>query len=346
MFIDLQICTNKMKALFLQKYGLIIRKNLQFLDKELGKPSENDLVIEVFAAGLNPVDYKIIYGMAIIIMRPTRPFPIGFDLSGVVIGKGGNVKDFNVGDAVYAKVPWEQMGTIATQIIVRSDMVALKPKNINFEEAAGIPLVGCTVVDSFKVAEIKEGTSVLIHAGSGGIGSFAIQYAKYLGAYVYTTTSTSNVEWVKKLGADCVIDYTKEDYRKIVRNVDVVYDTLGGSYTGKALKVVRNGGKIISIAGHHDDATLKKVGVAKVFRFLFWVKGSILLFRMRRKNVFYKHVWSYPNQTTLNYIRDLVEAEKIKPIVDQVFPFEDAVNALVYLQKNRAKGKVIVSMKQ
>ncbi|MEY3198990.1 MAG: hypothetical protein RJA13_948 [Bacteroidota bacterium] len=131
-----------------------------------------------------------------------------------------------------------------------------------------------------------------------------------------------------------------------MQNVDVVYDTLGGSYTGNALKVVRNGGKIISIAGHHDDATLKKVGVAKIFRFLFWVKGSILLFRMQRKNVFYKHVWSYPNQTTLNYIRDLVEAEKIKPIVDQVFPFEDAVNALVYLQKKRAKGKVIVSMKQ
>jgi NADPH:quinone reductase-like Zn-dependent oxidoreductase len=256
------------------------------------------------------------------------------------------VQDFTIGDAVYAKVPWEQMGTIATQISVRSDMVALKPKNINFEEAAGIPLVGCTVVDSFKIAEIKEGTSVLIYGGSGGIGSFAIQYAKFLGAYVYTTTSTSNVEWVKKLGADCVIDYKKEDFRKRVQNVDVVYDTLGGSYTSKALKVVRNGGKIISIAGHHDDATLKKVGVAKIFRFLFWVKGSILLFRMQRKNVFYKHVWSYPNQTTLNYIRDLVEAEKIKPIVDQVFPFEDAVNALVYLQKKRAKGKVIVSMKQ
>ena len=211
-----------MKALFLQKYGLFIRRNLQFLEKELAKPGENDLLIEVFAAGLNPVDYKIIYGMALAFTRPKRPFPLGFDLSGVVIGKGENVQDFTIGDAVYAKVPWEQMGTIATQISVRSDMVALKPKNINFEEAAGIPLVGCTVVDSFKVAEIKEGTSVLIYAGSGGIGSFAIQYAKYLGAYVYTTTSTSNVEWVKKLGADCVIDYKKEDYKKIVQNVDVV----------------------------------------------------------------------------------------------------------------------------
>jgi len=284
--------------------------------------------------------------MAIIIMRPPRPFPLGFDLSGIVIGKGKNVQDFTLGDAVYAKVPWHQMGTISTEISVQSDMVALKPKNINFNEAAGIPLVGCTVVDSFKVAGIRQGTTILIHGGSGGIGTFAIQYAKYLGAYVYTTTSTSNVEWVKKLGADCVIDYKKEDYKEIVQNVDVVYDTLGGSYTSNALKVVRNGGKIISIVGHHDDETLKKVGVAKIFRFMFRVKNSILLFRMQRKNVFYKHVWSYPNQTTLNYIRELVEAGKIIPVVDKVFPFEDAVNALSYLQKKRAKGKVIVSMKQ
>jgi NADPH:quinone reductase-like Zn-dependent oxidoreductase len=335
-----------MKALFLLKYGLFIRKNLVFLEKELGKLGENDLLIEVYAAGLNPVDYKIIYGMAIIIMRPPRPFPLGFDLSGIVIGKGKNVQDFTLGDAVYAKVPWHQMGTISTEISVQSDMVALKPKNINFNEAAGIPLVGCTVVDSFKVAGIRQGTTILIHGGSGGIGTFAIQYAKYLGAYVYTTTSTSNVEWVKKLGADCVIDYKKEDYKEIVQNVDVVYDTLGGSYTSNALKVVRNGGKIISIVGHHDDETLKKVGVAKIFRFMFRVKNSILLFRMQRKNVFYKHVWSYPNQTTLNYIRELVEAGKIIPVVDKVFPFEDAVNALSYLQKKRAKGKVIVSMKQ
>ena len=335
----------KMKGLFLTKYGLLIHKNIAFLEKKLNEPGENDVVIEVNAAGLNPVDYKIIYGMGTIIMRPRRPFPLGFDLSGVVIGKGKNVRDFSIGDAVYSKVPWDQMGAIATHTIVRSDMVALKPTNLNFIEAAGIPLVGCTVVDSFKVADVKKGTSIFIHGGSGGIGTFAIQYAKYLGAYVYTTTSTSNVEWVKKLGADHVIDYKKEDYRKIIQNVDVVYDTVGGSAARKALKVVKNGGKIISIAGHHDDETLKKIGVNALIRFLFRIKGSILLFRMQQKNVFYKHVWSYPNQNTLNDIRELIEMGKIIPVVDRVFPFEEAINALKYLRKGRAKGKVIVSIK-
>jgi NADPH:quinone reductase-like Zn-dependent oxidoreductase len=333
------------RGLFLTNYGLSIHKNLAFIEKQLNPPGENDVVIEVHAAGLNPVDYKIIYGMGTIIMRPSRPFPLGFDLSGIIIGKGVNVRDFNIGDAVYSKVPWNQMGTISTHIIVQSDMVALKPNNINFIEAAGIPLVGCTVFDSFKVAGIKKGTTLLIHGGSGGIGSFAIQYAKYLGAYVYTTTSTQNVEWVKKLGADRVIDYKKEDFRKIIPPIDVVYDTIGGSTARKGLKVVKNGGKIITIAGHHDDETLKKIGVHSLIRFLFRLKGFTLLFRMKRKNVFYKHVWSYPNQSTLNNIRELIETGEIKPIVDKVFPFEEAINGLRYLQKGRAKGKVIISVK-
>lgn len=331
-----------MKALCLTSYGLFIRKNLKFIEIEIKSPGPSDLLIKVYAAGLNPIDYKIIYGMARIVKSPTRPFALGFDLSGVVIGKGEKVTEFQIGDEVYSKVPWEQMGTIATEILVKSNMVALKPKNLTFSEAAGIPLVGCTVVESFKIAGVKKGTKILIHGGSGGIGSFAIQYAKHLGAFVYTTTSTSNVKWVKQLGADIVIDYKKEDYRDIVKDADVVYDTLGGKYTGNALKVVKRGGKIISIAGHHDSETLAKLGIAKIFQILFKIKGFILMYRMRQKNVFYKHVWSYPDKETLNYIRELIEIGKIKAIVDREFPFDRAVEAVSYLQTNRAKGKVIV----
>ena len=335
-----------MKALFLKRYGLNIRKNVEILEKEIGKLASDDLLIDVYSSGLNPVDYKIIYGLALVVMKPKRPFPLGFDLAGIVVKKGDGVTDFEIGDEVYSKVPWDQMGTISEKIVVRSSMVALKPKNTTFAEASGIPLVGCTVLDSFEVAEIGKGTSILIHAGSGGIGTFAIQYAKYLGAYVYTTTSTKNVEWVKKLGADVVIDYQKQDYRKIIKDVDVVYDTLGGKYTRQALTVVKKGGKIISIAGHHDDATLKKVGVAKFYRILFQIKGSLLMYRMKRKRIFYKHVWSYPNKKNLNYIRSLVEDGKVKPVNDKEFPFEKAAEALKYISTNRAKGKVTVTIQR
>ena len=335
-----------MKALFLTGYGFNIKKNVKILDKEISKPCADELMIEVYSSGLNPIDYKIIYGLAWIIMNPKRPFALGFDLSGIVVEKGAKVSDFEIGDEVYSKVPWEQMGTITEKIIVSSNMVALKPKNISFAQAAGIPLVGCTVLDSFEVAKIGKESKILIHAGSGGIGTFAIQYAKYLGAFVYTTTSTENVDWVKALGADIVIDYKKEDYRKIVKNVDVVYDTLGGKHTRHGLTVVKKGGKIISIAGHHDDATLEKVGISKFYRKLFQLKGSFLMYKMKRKGVFYKHVWSYPNKKSLNYIRSLIEGGKIKPVNDKAFPFEKSVEALKYLSRKRSKGKVTITIKE
>ncbi|MFD1552497.1 NADP-dependent oxidoreductase [Putridiphycobacter roseus] len=335
-----------MKALFLTRYGLSINKNVKFFEREIDDPKRDEVRIETYAAGLNPIDQKIIFGLALIIMKPKRPFPLGFDLAGIVVKKGDAVTDLNIGDKVYSKVPWDQMGTISEQILVRANMVALKPKNTTFAAAAGLPLVACTVLDSFQVANIKKGSKILIHAGSGGIGTFAIQYAKYLGAYVYTTTSTKNVALVKSLGADVVIDYKKQDYRKIVKDLDVVYDTLGRKYTRQALSVIKKGGKIISIAGHHDDATLKKVGISKFFRILFQIKGSILMYRMKRKGVFYKHVWSYPNKKKLNYIRVLIESEKIKPVNDKEFPFEKAAEALAYLRTNRAKGKVTIKIKE
>lgn len=334
-----------MKALCLNGYGRNLRKNIEFLDIEVKKTGPTDLLIEIRAAGLNPVDYKLIHGVARIIYRPKRPYPLGFDLSGVVVGKGEEVSDFEIGDEVYSKVTWEQMGTIASHLVVRSDMVALKPSNISFEEAAGIPLVGTTVFDSFRIGKVKKGTRILIHAGSGGIGTFAIQYAKYLGAYVYTTTSTENVEWVKALGADCVIDYKTEDYRTIVKDIDVVYDTLGRKYLREAISVVKKGGAIISIAGHFDNETLEELGLSKFIMPFNSIKGSVLMYRMRRKNIFYKYVFSKANQELLNEITALIEQGEIKPINDLVFDFDQVIEALIYVKNGRSKGKVVVKIK-
>ncbi|MEZ4849764.1 MAG: NADP-dependent oxidoreductase [Bacteroidia bacterium] len=334
-----------MKGLFLTGYGFRIRRKLKFLEKEIADPGPDDVLIEICAAGLNPVDFKFIYGMALIIIQPKLPYVLGFDLAGKIIAKGEQVTGFQVGDEVYSKVPWDQMGTITEKIVVRENMIALKPRNLTFEEAAGIPLVGCTVWDSFNVGEVKKGTRLLIIGASGGIGTIAIQYAKYLGAYVIALTSTKNVEFVRSLGADEVIDYKKEDFRKVVKEIDVVFDTVGGKYPRQSLRVVKKGEKIISIAGHHDNETLKQVGIAWIFRLAFLVKGSILMWRMRQKNVFYKHVWSSPNQEKLKKIASLIEAGHIQAITDRVYDFKDAIDGLEYLQTGRAR-KVVVQIKK
>lgn len=335
-----------MKALFLKSYGLKLKKHLEINERLLPKVGSQEMLIDVYAAGLNPVDYKIVYGMATIFSRPKRPFALGFDLSGVVVEIGKDVKDFKIGDEIYAKVPWHQIGTVSEQLVVEEGAVALKPKNQSFIEAAGMPLVACTVFDAFQVAGIKKGTRLLITGGSGGIGTFAIQYAKYLGAYVYATTSGKNVKLVQSLGADEVIDYTQEKFYKKIKDLDVVFDAIGGKYPRQSIQTVKRGGKIITVAGHHDNATLKKVKVPRIFRWAFLIKGSLLMFRMKQNEISYKHVWSYPNKEKLEFITTLIEAGEIKAVVDKIFNFEDAIEALTYLETKRARGKVIVKIKR
>jgi hypothetical protein len=336
----------EMKTLALKNYGFKLSKHLEIIDVNTKELGDNDVLIDVYVAGLNPVDFKIIYGMATVFNRPKRPFSLGFDLSGIVLEVGRNIKEFKVGDEVYAKVPWDQMGTVSEKVVVEEQSVSLKPVNQSFEEAAAMPLVACTVYDAFEVAEIKEGSKVLIIGGSGGTGTFAIQYAKSLGAIVYTVTSGKNIELVKSLGADEVIDYTKEKFNKIIKDLDVVFDTVGGRYPWKSIAVVKSGGKIISIAGHHDNATLKKVNVARIFRWAFLIKGSFLMIRMKQNNIFYKHVWSYPSKDKLEFIKVLIESGAIKATIDKVYNFEDAIEALKYLATNRAKGKVLIKIKE
>jgi NADPH:quinone reductase-like Zn-dependent oxidoreductase len=231
-----------MKALQIVKYGEI-KDSLSI--KEIKKPAvkANDILVEVKAAGLNPIDYKIVEGQLKDMIALNLPCTIGFDVSGVVVEKGADVNNFEIGDEVYSRVPQEQMGTVAEFVVVNSDMVAKKPDNVSFEKAAGLPLVGLTAIQALERVGLKENDRILIHAGSGGVGSFAIQYAKAKGAIVYTTTSTKNVDWVKALGADRVIDYKTEDYKEVATNLDIVFDTLGDDYTFDAFQIIREVGK-------------------------------------------------------------------------------------------------------
>jgi NADPH:quinone reductase-like Zn-dependent oxidoreductase len=326
-----------MKALQITKYG-DIKDSLVI--NEISKPTiqASDVLIEVKAAAINPIDKLIILGHLQGMLPIPFPSTSGYDVSGVVVEKGDEVSDFEIGDLVYSRVPQEQMGTIAEYVAVTSEAVSKKPGNISFEEAASLPLAGLTAMQSLEYAEIKENDTILIHAGSGGVGSLAIQYAKAKGAYVYTTTSTDNVGWVKELGADRVIDYKTEDYKTIVKNVDIVFDTLGQNYTVEAFQVLKKGGKVVSIIGPMDEGTAKMFGMAD------YKMPEDLVAQIAAKEAKYQYIFMQPNGTHLAQIKTLVENEKIKPIIDTVYSFAESVQAFTHLATGRAKGKIVIKI--
>jgi len=326
-----------MKALQIKKYGEI-QKGLSFENVAKPKFGNNDILIAVKAASINPIDYKLVEGHLKDMVPLDLPSTIGYDVSGVVVEKGADVSNFEIDDKVYARVPQEQMGTVAEFVTVDVEKAALKPSNISFEEASGLPLTGLTAIQALEKVGIKEGDRILIHAGSGGVGSFAIQYAKVKGAIVYTTTSTKNVDWVKALGADRVIDYTEEDYKEVANNLDIVFDTLGDEYTSDAFKIIKEGGKVTSIVGPPDEETAKQMGMND------YKLPEKLTKLIKEKSGIYKFTWMQPNGKQLDEIRAMVEEGTIKPTVDLIYDFENGIDAYEYLAKGKAKGKVIISM--
>lgn len=326
-----------MKALQITKYGEI-KDSLSI--QEVDKPSfnDNDILVAVKAASLNPIDYKLAEGKLKDMLSLKLPATIGYDVSGVVVEKGSKVKNFEIGDEIYSRVPQEQMGTVAEFVAINIDMVALKPENISFEQASALPLTGLTAMQALEKVNIKEGDRILIHAGSGGVGSFAIQFAKYKGAIVYTTTSTKNVDWVKALGADRVIDYKTEDYKEVANNLDIVFDTLGDDYTFDAFEIIKEGGRVTTIVGPPDEETAKQMGMKD------YSLPEKLAKLKKEKSAEYKLTWMQPNAKQLEEVKILVEDDTIKPIVDLIYSFEDGIDAYEYLATGKAKGKVIISM--
>ncbi len=326
-----------MKALQVIHFG-DIQDSLAY--NEVSKPTvgPHDVLIEIKAAAINPIDKSIILGNLQSMLPIPLPSTIAYDLSGIIVEKGDQVSNFDIGDLVYARVPQEQMGTVAEYAVVLDKAVSKKPGNLSFEEAASIPLAGLTALQSLEHAGIKAKDKVLIHAGSGGVGSFAIQYAKAKGAYVYTTTSTKNVPWVKELGADRVIDYKTEDYKTIVKDADIVFDTLGKNYTLEAFQVVKQGGKVVSVVGPLDVESARMFGMAA------YELPEDLAALSQAKEATYKFIFMHPNGSHLSEIKTMIEDEKIKPIIDKVYDFSESIEAFKHLATGRAKGKIVIKI--
>jgi NADPH:quinone reductase-like Zn-dependent oxidoreductase len=333
-----------MKALILDRYG----KNDGMRFGEMPEPElrDDDVLVRIHAAGVNVLDSKIRNGEFKLILPYRPPFILGHDVAGTVVRVGSKIRKLKPGDDVYARPRDGRIGTFAESIAVNEADVALKPKNFSMEEAASIPLVGLTAWQALiERANLKKGQKILIHAGSGGVGTFAIQLAKHLGAAVATTTSTANVDLVKSLGADIVIDYKKDDFEKILRDYDVVLNSLGKETLEKSLRVLKPGGKLISISGPPDPDSAKDMRLSWILRQVTRLLSYRIRKKAKRHRVSYSFLFMRANGDQLREITSLIDSGAIRPVVDRVFSFESTNEALAYVDTGHAKGKVIIKMR-
>jgi len=332
-----------MKAFLIDRYGK--QETGRIGDMPEPDLRDDDVLIQVRAASINPLDSKIKSGEFKLILPYRFPLILGNDVSGTVVRVGARVSQFKPGDDVYARPDDDRIGTFAEFIAIKASSVALKPTNIGMVEAASLPLVALTAWQVLvETAKLKKGQKVLIHAGSGGVGTIAIQLAKHLGAFVATTTSTSNIPLVKALGADVVIDYKQQDFAAVLRDYDVVLSSLGSDVLHKSLQVLKPGGHLISVSGPPTPAFAAARGLTWPLSQVLRLLSYGIRRKAKQKNIEYSFVFMRAEGAQLQAITTLVEAGAIRPVVDQVFAFEDILQALAYSDSGRAKGKIVVQM--
>ncbi|SRR6266581_29743 len=333
-----------MKAFVLDRYGK--KRALRAAEMPSPELRDDDVLIQVHAAGVNQLDSKIRDGEFKLILPYRLPLILGHDVAGVVIKVGPRVRQFKPGDEVYARPDDFRIGTFAEYIAVKEESLAIKPKALTMEEAASIPLVGLTAWQALiEKANLTKGQKVFIQAGSGGVGTFAIQLARHVGATVATTTSSANIDLVTSLGADIVIDYKKDDFEKVLQNYDVVLHSQDAAALEKSLRVLKPGGILISISGPPDPAFAKGIGTPWFVNLVVRLLSSGVRRRAAVRDLRYSFLFMRASGRQLREITSLVDAGAIRPVVDRVFAFESTNEAMAYVEMGRAKGKVVVNVR-
>ena len=310
-------------------------------------PRAGELLVRVHAAGLNPVDYKTRAGALRVIRRYPLPIVMGNELSGMVEAVGPAVTRFSKGDRVFARVDKDIMGAFADYAVVHEDHAARMPASLDYPSAAAVPLAALTALQALRdELHLSAGHRIFIPGGAGGVGTFAIQIAKHLGAHVATTASTRGEALVKRLGADVVIDYQRERFENKLSGYDCAFDLLGGDTLARLWPVLKPGGHVVSIAGIPEPATARKdlgrgIGLAA----LFWVASLTTRLHAVRHGVSYRYLFMHPSGADLAYLSSLIDAKKLEVVIDRVFPFAEAKEAMAYLETGRAKGKVVLAMR-
>ena len=329
-----------MRAFVLDQYG----KPLRSADVPEPSVGDRDILVSVEAAGLNQLDEKIRLGEFKAILPYKTPITLGHDVAGTVIRVGAAVRGFKPGDAVYARPRDHRIGTFAERIAVDEADAAHAPTTISTVEAASLPLVALTAWQALvEIGGVQAGQKVLIHAGSGGIGTIAIQLAKHLGAHVATTASAANADFVRELGADEVIDYRTQDFEAQLSGFDLVLDSLGGENLAKSLRVLRRGGMAIGISGPPTPAFARRVGLNPVLRLAITALSSKVRRQAKRLGVDYRFLFMQASGDQLGRIAALVDAGIIRPVVGATFPFEETPEALSALGSSRFRGKAVVT---
>jgi alcohol dehydrogenase len=330
-----------MQAFALDRYGGPDRLTLRDLPEP--QPGPGDVLLEMRAASVNPVDFKIRDGGVKVLVKDRFPLVLGCDVSGVVVRAGEGVTGFAPGDEVFARLRKDRIGSFAERVLVHADLVVKKPANISHAEAASIPLVGLTSWQALvEIGQLERGQRVLIHAGSGGVGTFAIQLAHHLGAVVATTASPKNHELVRRLGATEVVDYRTQRFDDVVAPCDVVYDTQGGDTLERSFKVVKKGGVVVTIGGKPDAKFAKAWGLNPVLVFALGIMMRKVTRLARESGSRFEYLFMRPDGKQLAEIAALLETGTIVPVVDRTFPFAETKDALAYVESGRAIGKAVI----
>ncbi|MEC9490766.1 MAG: NADP-dependent oxidoreductase [Halanaerobiales bacterium] len=310
-----------MRAIVIDQYG--DKEELKETDLPVPEPEADEILIEEHAAAVNPIDWKLRYGYLKEKLPFDFPIVLGWDVSGVVKKTGEDVTSFAKGERVFVRPELTNRGSYAEYTTARADLAARIPDNIDFKEAAAVPLAGLTAYQCLvDVGKLVSGSKVLIHAGAGGVGSFAIQIAKNLGAYVAATCSTKNVEFLKSLGADEVIDYTKADFAEVLEDYDFVLDSLGGEIQDKSFNILKQGGMLVSIVEEPDQEKADQLGVKAELH------------------------WLIPDGEELAALAGMMKNRTLKPVVGSVFPFseEGLKDAHELSETHHARGKIVIEI--
>lgn len=333
-----------MKAFVVQNYG----KKEDLTLREVSRPiiGEAEVLVEIYSAGINQLDTKILSGEFKQILPYKTPFILGHDLAGTVIETGSKVTKFKIGDEVYGRPSDHHIGTFAEYLAVGEKDLALKPNNLSMDETAGVPLVALTAWQALvEIGKVKKGQKIFIQAGSGGVGIVAIQLAKYLGATVATTAGKASFPMLKELGADVLIDYKTQDFEAVLKDYDLVLNSQDNKTLDKSLNVLKKGGKVISISGPPTPEFAKEIHASWLIKMILSLISLGVRRKANKKGVSYQFLFMKSSGEQLQKITKLIENGIIKTVVDKTYPFSHTNEALNYVATGRARGKVVVKIK-
>lgn len=332
-----------MKAFIVARYGT---DEVRAADVPTPRPGSRDVLVKVSAASINPLDSMVRNGEFKQLLKYKPPFVLGHDVAGVVTEVGPDVRGFAVGDAVFARPRDLRIGTFAEYIAIDEDDVALKPATLSLHEAAAVPLVALAAWQILvERAHIQPGQKVLVHAGTGGLGSTVVQLARHLGAHVATTASGAKEQLVRDLGAEVVIDYRTQDFAGMLSGYDLVVDTLGGENLLKSLTVLKPGGLAIGVTGPPDAGFAKQLGAPKPFEFVLSFLSRKVRKAAKKLGVRYEFFFMHASGSHLRELAALYDAGALRPVIDTSFDFDRTLEAIAFAESGKAKaGKVVVTL--